>query len=43
MPERESYGRTYTVVSPATAWLCPVTLYVLGHFPKHIYILQLPA
>ena len=41
VPEREDYGCTYKVTSPlysGTAWLCPVTLYVLGHFPKHIYI-----
>ena len=43
-PEPESYGCTYDVTSPlyqGRAWLCPVTLYVLGHFPKHIYIRQI--
>ena len=23
-------------------WICPVTLTVLGHFPKYIYIKQMP-
>lgn len=44
VPDEKSYGCTYDVTSPkyqGKAWLCPVTLYVLGHFPKHIYIRQI--
>ena len=42
--EYRTTGCTYKVTSPVysgKAWLCPVTLYVLGHFPKHIYISQI--
>lgn len=43
VPGHESFGCTYDVTSPlysGTAWLCPITIYVLGHFPKDIYIRQ---
>lgn len=38
------YGRNYIHVDPndenkiTTMWICPVTLFVLGRYPKHIYI-----
>ena len=40
------YGRTYTNVSvdeegelhTTTMWICPVTLFVLGRYPKYLYI-----
>jgi len=36
------YGRTYTSVNEngnlITMWICPVTLFVLGRYPKYIYI-----
>lgn len=31
------YGRTYQK-DHTTMWICPVTLFVLGRYPKHIYI-----
>lgn len=35
-------GSTYTVTDlpgfEREIWLCPVTLFVLGHYPKYIYI-----
>ena len=40
------YGRTYTHVDPndemklTTMWICPVTLFVLGRYPKYIYIFK---
>lgn len=39
-------GATYRVNGMADftreIWICPVTLTVLGHYPKHIYIKKLP-
>lgn len=38
------WGRNYTHVDPndenktTRMWICPVTLFVLGRYPKHIYI-----
>jgi hypothetical protein len=38
------YGRNYIHIDPndenkiTTMWICPVTLFVLGRYPKHIYI-----
>lgn len=36
------YGRTYTSINEkgilTTIWICPVTLFVLGRYPKYIYI-----
>lgn len=38
------WGRNYTHVDPndenktMRMWICPVTLFVLGRYPKHIYI-----
>jgi len=38
------FGRNYIHVDPndenkiTTMWICPVTLFVLGRYPKHIYI-----
>lgn len=35
------YGRNYTenvITKPRHFWICPVTLFVLGRYPKHIYI-----
>jgi len=38
-------GSTYNVYGvegfDRTIWICPVTLFVLGEYPKHIYIRQL--
>ena len=31
------YGRTYQK-GYTTMWICPVTLFVLGRYPKHIYV-----
>lgn len=31
------YGRTYQK-DHTQMWICPVTLFVLGRYPKHIYI-----
>jgi hypothetical protein len=31
------YGRTYQK-GYTTMWICPVTLFVLGRYPKYIYI-----
>ena len=31
------YGRTYQKGN-TQMWICPVTLFVLGRYPKHIYI-----
>lgn len=38
------WGRNYTHVDPndenktTRMWICPVTLFVLGRYPKYIYI-----
>ena len=38
------WGRNYTHVDPndenktTRMWICPVTLFVLGRYPKHIYV-----
>ena len=47
--DRILFGRNYTEdivayhksgshTKPRTFWICPVTLFVLGRYPKHIYI-----
>ena len=39
--EKIIYGRDYHSIGQnetKTFWICPVTLFVLGRYPKHIYI-----
>jgi len=39
--EKVVYGRNYHSIGQnetKTFWICPVTLFVLGRYPKHIYI-----
>lgn len=40
--DRHIWGRTYDYVaddgSKKTMWICPVTLFVLGRYPDHLYI-----
>lgn len=43
--EKNIGGATYNVLGlpgfDHTIWICPVTLYVLGSYPKYLYIRQL--
>ena len=41
--DRHIWGRTYEYIDKTTGekktmWICPVTLFVLGRYPKHLYI-----
>lgn len=43
LKEKIMYGRTYYKIENegkkiTTMWICPVTLFVLGRYPKYIYI-----
>jgi hypothetical protein len=41
--DRHIWGRTYYYVDretkeESTMWICPVTLFVLGRYPKYLYV-----